>query len=261
MNLFLTLANYQKDVNISSIEEYYFYLQNRHLLANMEMYRFLLESSDDFDIIRANIIIKAIKNKKAIEEAILYAYKESKMNSNGATRYVNDSLEELPYLEEGTNKIYVPIFSRAINSFYSSKYAKLLKEPYAKLINKFKSSCVDLFEVYNIKLYESLFTRLVTIYKQDDVIAMYHFDFKTMYIINSQGRCDAKIPIFDKYLKNPSSDHIVNRLKAVAIKYIEDDKEGFLDALKDNKLISEKLIAKIRHDDVKLKQSIERKIK
>ena len=261
MHLFDTLANYQKGVKVARSEDYYFYMQNRHLLNGIEMYRFLLDPKDIFDIIRANIIIQAIKNKRAIEEAIVSAYKESNLNTQAARIAVQSSLIDLPYVLEGANKFYVPIFSRAVNAFYNAEFAKLLKEPYASLMNKYKSSCVDLFDMYNFALYDSLFTKLVTVKKSENVVAMYHFDFKTMFIINSQGRCDAKICIFDKYLKHPNTDHIIDRLKVVAQKYIDGDKEGFLDALQENELISEKLIQKIKHQDFKVAHNIERKAK
>ena len=261
MHLFDTLALYQKGVNVSRSEDYYFFIENRHLLSGNEMYRFLFDPKDEFDLVRANIIIKAIKNKTAIEEAIVAAYKQSDMNTEEAQNFVLDVLKGLPYILEGANKVYVPIFSRAVNTFYSSQFGKLLKEPYVKLMSKYKSSCVDLFDMYNFALYDSLFTKLVTVIKNDEVMAMYHFDFHTLYIINSQGRCDAKIAIFDKYLKNPSTDHIIDRLKAVAEKYLQDDKEGFLKALIDNKLISERLVFKIKHNDYKVNKKLERKIK
>ena len=261
MNLFDTLALYQKGVKVTRSEYYYFFVQNRHLLNGIEMYRFLLDPKDIFDIIRANIIIQAIKNKRVIEEAIVSSYKESSLNTEAARIAVQSSLIDLPYVLEGTSKFYVPIFSRAVNAFYNAEFGKVLKEPYAKLMSKYHTSCVDLFDMYNFALYDSLFTKLVTVMKSDDVVAMYHFDFKTMFIINSQGRCDAKICIFDKYLKNPTTDHIIDRLKVVAQKYIDDDKDGFLKALLENKLISEKLIFKIKHQDFKAARKVERKAK
>lgn len=259
MNLFDTLAKYQKGVDFRKSEDFLFFSKNRHLFANIEMYKNLLPGTNEFEILRANIIIQSILNKKKIEEAILFAYKDSKMTTSGAQEYIQNTLKELPYVSAGNLKIYVPIFSRPVNACYSSQFGKLLKLPYSDLIQNYTDSCVDLFETYNFDLYNSLFTKLITIYRDKDVMFVYHFDFKTLYAINDQGRLDAKIALFDKYIKKPDTSHIIERLRPVVERYLEDDKEGFYRALMNNKLISEKLIYKIKHKDFRFKRRAERK--
>lgn len=261
MQLYELLDKYQKGIDFRKTEDYYFYLTNRHLFSGIEMYKMLLDARDEFDVIRANIIIQALQNKSKLEKAILYAFKESSMKTNEVEKYISEQMKNAPYVKENETKIYVPIFSRAINGFYSNQHGKLLKAPYAKLISSFNTSCIDLFELYNFDLYDSLFTKLVVVKKTEKVMAVYHFDFKTIYIINNQGRLDAKIPLFDKYLKHPPTSRIIERIRPVIENYLDDDKEGMLQALIQNKLVSEKLIYKIKHRDFKIKHSLERKAK
>lgn len=261
MHLFETLAKYQKNMNYKKSEDYLFYIANRHLFSNIEMYRFLLDAKNEFEVIRANIIIRAIQNKEKIDNLIVYAFKNSDMKTEEVTSFLEEKEKGLPYLLDGSNKIYVPVFSRTINSFYNSQYGKLLKSPYSKLLTNYSSSCIDLFEMYNFSLYDSLFTKFVTVYRDKKVMVVYHFDFKTIYFINDQGRLDARIPLFDRYLKHPDSTHMIERIKPVVEKYLDDDREGLYQALIANNLISKKMIYKIKHKEFRFKRRLERKAK
>ena len=259
MHLYDTLIKYQKGIDFHKSRDYEFYNEHKHLFNSIEMYKSLIDVKNEFDVIRANIIIQALINKKKIEEVVLYAYKKSFMKTEDALSFVEEHIKDLPFLNENNLKIYIPIFPRSINTYYCNQFGKLLCEPYNKLLDKFDTSCVDLFEMYNFELYDSLFTKLITIYKDDDVMVTYHFDFRTIYIINNQGRLDAQIALFDKYLKKPNYDHVIERIKPVIDRYINDDKEGMLNTLAEKRLVSEKLINKIKHNDFKYEKKLERK--
>lgn len=261
MRLFKLLEKNQKNADYHSSDDYRFYFEHRHLFNSLEMYRSLLDVSNEFDLMRANIIIQSLINKKTIEDSVIYVYKKSMMNTLEANKVIEESIKKLPYIIEGEEKIYVPIFSRAINTFYSRQFAKLLSEPYNKLLENFDVSCIDLFEVYNFELYDSLFSKLVPIYKDENVMVTYHFDFHSIYVINKQGRLDAKIALFDRYLKKPNYDHVIERIKPVVDRYLHDDKEGMMKLLIEKNLVSEKLIYKYKHDEFKLKRSLGRKAK
>ncbi len=259
MHLYENLAKYQKGINYKKSEDYYFYMANRHLFSNIEMYRFLLDAHNEFDVIRANVVIRSLQNKEKIEKAILYAYKKSDMKTEEVADFIHEQMVGLPYILDGTNKIYVPIFSRAINVFYYSQFAKLLTEPYSKLLDKYTSSCIDLFELYSFSLYDSLFTKFITIYRDKKIMVVYHFDFRSLYFINDQGRLDAKIALFDRYLKKRDTSKIIERLKPVVEAYLDNNREDLYKALIDNRLISEKLIYKIKHQEYRFKHKLERK--
>ncbi len=261
MNLFPSLAKYQKTVDYRKTEDYLFFVANRHLFNGIEIYKSLLTPKDEFDVIRANIVIQALRNKKTLDEVIVYAYKKSELKTEEVPDFVKEQTAGMPYIGEGQNRIYVPIFSRAINSFYFGQYGKLMKEPYNKLINGYKSACIDLFEVYNFDLYDSLFTKLITIYRDEKVMVVYHFDFHTIYVINDQGRLDAKIALFDKYLKNPKNEHMIERIKPVVEKYLQNDKDGMCKVMLDKNLISERAMYKIKHAEYKWKRTLMRKAK
>lgn len=250
MNLFKTLEKYQVKKNLRHHEEYFFYNEYRYMFLNIPMYRlFYYDIDDEFMLIRANIILRSLLNKKKIEEAVIYAYQQSSFNSKEANDYIKEKMINLPYLLEGNNKIYVPIFSRSINLIYSTNFGKLLKNPYSRLIDHYATSVIDLFDTYNFSLYNSLFSKLVPLYQDEKVLICYHYDFKTVYVINNEGRLDVKIALFDRYLKKPNYAHILERLKDVIDAYLASNREKFYNALIENGFISKRLIFKIKHQE------------
>lgn len=261
MELYKTLAKYQRNRSYKHGDDYRLYKSYRYLYANIDIYSFLRNPKDEFDLIRANTIIRAILNKKEIEDAIIFAYRDSPFKNKEANQYVLEKLENLPYLMEGNLKVYVPIFPLSINSLYSQRFAKLLKAPFSRLLKDYSRSAIDSFDVYNFSLYDSLFTKLVPIYKEEKVMVMYHYDFHTLYFINNEGRLDAKLPLFDRYIKRPNYNHIIERLKDVTDSYLHDDKEALFEALMKNELISEKLIHKIKHNEYKFNKKLAKKAK
>ncbi len=251
MTLFEILERKQKRINYRKSEDYFYFEENRQLLPNIEMYRFLFTPKNEFDVIRANIVIRALKNKAVLDDTIEYAYHGSMMNTSDAMNFIHERMTGLPYIQEGDNKIYIPIFSKAINTLYYQDYGRLLKAPYNLLFTEFASSCIDPFETYSFSLYDSMFTKLITVYRNDDILVAYHYDFHSLYIINDQGRLDAKIALFDRYIRKPVTNHIIDRIKPVIEAYLNDDRKAFLLALAENDLVSWKLINEIKKSDEK----------
>ena len=261
MHLYEQLAKNQKHRKslIRNSEEFQFFMANRHLLNGLDMYRVLVNALNDFDLIRANIVIRAIINKKELDKAILYAFKESKMKTEDVADFVHEAMVGLPYIQEGDLKIYVPIFNRSINELYYRDFGKLLSKPYSTLIEEFASSCIDCFETYNFALYDSLFSKCIVLRKTEKILVLYHFDYQTIYFVDDQGRLEAKLALFDKYIRHPSKNHIIDRVGSVIEAYLNDDREGMYQALVNNNLISKKLIFKIKHAEFKFKRKLQRK--
>lgn len=261
MKTYYYLSKYQKHHNFKKREDYYFFLEHKYLLSNLEMYRFLLNPKDEFELIRANIVIHSLLNKIKLDKAIQYAFGSSKMNTSEAIEYVKSQMEGLPYICDGQNKIYIPIFTRALNMLYYKDFGRLLLSPYNSLIKNFDSSCIDLFETYNFLLYDSLFTKFVKVYQDEEIMVVYHFDFQSLYVINNEGRLDAKIALFDKYMHKPITNHIVERVEDVIKAYKNDDRDAFYSALINNQLVSSRLINKIRRKEARFLARKHKKIR
>ena len=261
MHLYEQLAKNQKHHNsqLRNSEEFQYFLANRHLLNGLDMYKALVNALNEFDIIRANIVIRAIKNKKTLDEAIVYAFKTSKMKTEDVANFIHEKMVGLPYIQQGDLKIYTPIFNRSINELYYRDFGKLLSKPYSVLFDEFASSCVDCFEMYGFALYDSLFSKFIVVRKTEKTLVLYHFDFHTIYFVDDQGRLEAKLALFDKYLRRPVKNHVIDRISPVIDAYLADDREGMYQALVNNNLISKKLIFKIKHAEFKFKRKLQRK--
>ena len=71
MELFETLKKKQRFTEWNSSRENRFFLDNVGMLQKVPMFSHFVKAEEPFDIIRANIIIRAIKNKERMEKAYL----------------------------------------------------------------------------------------------------------------------------------------------------------------------------------------------
>ena len=231
------LKKHQRPTGVNEGEEKAFYLHYRYLLDQHEIFsRFSGIGNNPFEIIRANIIIRSLLNKKRIEDKY----------TNLSKRYYGEELERkmqnalgrtASFLYEDT-LIYVPIFSPAINQIYGKQYAKLFQEPYEKILALCDPLVVDPFDQYGSKIYDSYFSRLVTVARKDGKVASYDYANCRLYLINDQGRLDAELCLFDKDLVDPDTANMIKRLNEVAFAYWDEDRNALLEAMLSNRLIS-----------------------
>lgn len=247
MKLFKLLKAKQKPRNaFKEDEEYKFFLENRHYLNKFPKFSFLHDAEDEFDVIRANIILHGIVNMQTIEMEVksLHEYGQD-TNEKAFNNALKNRIIELPYYSRRGNKIFIPFFSRAINDIYVREPIKLLSEPYASLHNHFETTSVDPFDTYGAHLYNSFFTGFVKVGTNGKEIAYFHYDTNTIYVVNNQGRLDESIVLFDRYLRRPNYNHMLERIMPVMERYFANDREGFIKALLENHFISNKLYSMI----------------
>jgi len=250
MSLYHELALHQRKTYFLQSDEALFYRANVGVLSDLNSFARFLKVGDPFDVVRANILIRAVMNKRLIERAY-----HDKLEVGEAGLSLSDFMEsrlsELPYLSLGEQKIFVPIFPSSINALYSADWAKLLTLPYSSILKEYEALTVDPFDYYGAALYDSSFTKFVLIAKNGLEAAYYDYDAERLYFIDKQGRLDATIALFDEYLAFPQKTHMIQRLKPVAEAYFAFDEEKMLNALVDNRLISGRLIHKATHKDIK----------
>lgn len=247
MDLFDTLSKKQRRNKFLSSEEMTFFLNYNGFLSDYKPFERLRKAEEPFDVIRANVIIRSILNKKAIEEA----FAKAKRKEEDPEEAVFLALANLPYFKDGEDKIYLPIFSKSLNKIYVEHPSKLALQPYNTLINNVWASSIDPFDYYGPSLFDSYFTKLIAIKKHKETIAYLDYDSSSIFFVNWQGRLDARVALFDKYLDKPSANHLLERVLPAVNCYFNEDREGFLKALVDNKLISSRLIYKINFDEEK----------
>lgn len=234
MGIFKLLEKYRRNTSVKKSVEYDFYEANEEVISR---YPYVLkwgEISDDFELIKATIITQALTNKIKLERNLMFP--DGNLSYN-----INETAESLPFITFGNSKVYIPLFPLAVNIIYLKTPEKLLTNPYSLLVSNFKDSMINPFDTYGYALYESNFTNLVTISEDETSRAFYHPNFKVVYIINNQGSLDVKLCLFDKFMKNPNEENLLKRIKTVLDYYYNFDKNGFIKALYENRLISEKL--------------------
>lgn len=256
MRLLEYLEKYQKKrKQFSKSDECKFFLKNRNLLAKVKnAFPFLIdnkEKGNDFNIMRANIIIHGLINKSIIEQEVknLVKYTESHeiLTHQGFVDTLKERILTRPYLEEKEGRIYIPFFPKSINSLYLNEPEKLNEYPYTDLLKSFSGLIIDPFDTYGSELYNTHFTRLVKIASNNNVVAFFHYDTYTIYMINDQGRLDSKIVLFDKYLKKLVTTHMLERVKPVVDTYFANNLEEFLKTMENNGFLSTKMLFKISH--------------
>ena len=234
-------------------EEFRFFLDNRHLLTRMPRFISLYDfDSDPFEVMRANIVLQAYLNKAKMEEEInnLNTYiSPNKKNHAHFVKSFHEIVSELPYFQEDKDKIFIPFFTRSLNQIYYDDPEKLLTYPYNGLMDHFKDTVIDPFDTYGSELYNSHFSRLVKIRKEDKETAFFHYDTNTIYFVNEQGRLDTSIVLFDRYIRHPNYSHMLERIKPVVDAYFAFDREAFLKALVNNGFMSSHLLHLIRFRD------------
>ena len=248
------LAKHKKKVNIHATDEYRFYIKHAATYARtLSLYKYGIAETQPFKIISANIIIKAMLNKDLIESKLSEFELEATQHLEySKDLYIKNKVWELleennaPYFQVEKSRVYIPIFSRTLNLIYNEECSKILGFPYNNLMERPKTSCIDLFDVYNIDLFASPFTSLILIKKDKTSAAFYHADFETIYIINNQGRLDCEIPLYDRSVKNLDQHRIISKIQEVVDAYYSNDLFKFVKSLYDNHFISKKLYLKIK---------------
>lgn len=220
-------------------EDFKYFINNRHLLGKFKRFARLYDSEEnEFDIIRANILIQGLMNKNLFEEEIKNISNHGLVEHGKFVSTLKERLIDQPYFNNDGNMIYIPFFSRALNELYVNEPEKLLVPPYDALITEFDDACIDPFDTYGAELFNSFFTSLVKVDAKNHETAFFNYDTFTIYFVNNQGRLDNQLVLFDKYIKRPVTTHMLERITPVVNAYFDNDRTGMINALKDNKLIS-----------------------
>ncbi len=248
----LLVKNQNKKFNFKKNNEYFFYKKNVRLLKELNIFNYLLKVNNSFDMICANSVIYSYLNKLKLDDICkdLFSsiFLNNKLSSDEFIKYYHSRIVDLRYFNSNGIKIYIPFFSHSINDLYINEPIKLLEMPYSELLTNFKNNIIDPFDTYDINLFDSNFTKLVEIKKYDNFTALYDFDLATIFLVNSQGRLEYQINIFDKWMKNFNTSHVLDRIIPAIDAYYSGDKQAFVNQLFENGLISERMFKLISNE-------------
>lgn len=260
MDFFASLEKYQKPNRFEAGAEMHYFLDNAIDLNVFPQFQGLFRATKPFDVMRANIILRGIANKGRIEAAINKARKVEGKAIETMEEMVFPYLETLPYLKLGKERIFVPYFPRSVNRLYDGEFEKFQERPYSSLLEGYgESMAIDPFDEYGYRLYDSYFTPLILVEKNEKEAVFFDYDSASLYCVGASGRLHARIALFDRYIRRPYKNHMLERLLPVARAYLNGDREKMIDELVENGLISRRLIFKIFADERKVFDKIFRK--
>ncbi len=201
------------------------------------------ENNTLFGLIKANIILQGLENKRILDDAVkLYS-----LDSLKSPILIKTLFSTMPYFEFEGTKIYIPTYDPEINRRYQEELYSLKSFPYDSLVKDNPSFIIDPFEYYHLLPFDSVFTRLVKLRSHDeDSHAFYHPELSTILVINDQGGQQAEITIFDDRLKDKDEDGLLDRIENAMDYYFKNDMDGLLKALVSNKLISKALYDELK---------------
>ena len=267
MDFFETLNKKQRFTGFNAGAENRFFNEYSALLAATPTFQRFTRAQEPFDIVRANIILRAILNKREIDQTYLTVSRLYR--KEGEIRHDDEASikamlaevkKDLPRLTlpSGEN-IYVPILPKSLNQAYDIHPMRFEEKAYKALLgNSYDMLVVDPFDTYGYRLFDSYFTNWILIREHGGVGAFFDYDSLSIYFINSQGRCDAKIALFDRGLSKRYTNHMLERIVPVIDAYFRDDRDGLYRELVDNQLISSKLVYKIKSDEQKVFSKLDR---
>ena len=245
-SVFEVLKKYKNNKFINNSEEIKFYNKYCEVLYDNNNFVKYTEINDLFDVVKSNIIIRSILNKNTIDKIIKEEISNHDFNTvEEIQNNIKNRFFNLPYMKYEDFKIYIPFFNISTNNIYSNEFFKLKEVPYNDLMKNYIYFLIDPFETYKLNIFESNFTELVKIYSDNTSSAYYHFNLRTIFIINDQGFIDNTIYLFDKKMKYVDTTNIVERIKPAIRAYYKNDAAEFIYSLNEEKLISHKVFRKL----------------
>lgn len=227
-----------------------YYDANIYLITDYPQLRVYDRINDPFSLIRICIILQAIKNKISIEKEV-ELYKNIDLNNQVTYNAIH---KRLPYLDYSSNlKIYVPFFSPTINKAYDKELVSLLELPFSSLKNEHEIATINPFFAYGYKLFDSSFSNLILIKVQDNLscAAFYSIEMEILFIVSDQGTLLEQINLFDSKNIDKRKDHLFDRLTKLVDFYFNNDKDGFINCLKEEHFISNKTMDYIIQEERK----------
>ena len=269
MDLFATLEKKQRFTYFNSGRENRFFLSHSALLNSLPSMRRFSRMTKPFDVIRANIVIRSVINKKKIDETYIFTARnfrrEGELRHDGEIairKAVTEVQKDLPYLLlESGERIFVPILPKSLNTVYDTALIRFEDKPYKEVQgNDYDMLIIDPFDAYGIEILDSPFTNLICLRKVEGKGAFFDYDSLSIYFVDDQGRLENACCLFDRALPNRNTNHMLDRITPVVDAYYRDDREAMYKALVNNQLVSSRLIDKIKFDEERILFKIKTKV-
>lgn len=224
MTIYEYLFKVRRPHLITPSREYNYFQENAEFLDETPDFLPFINTKDEFTIILGNILIESVKAFHAL----------MKWKEEGKKGKIETAVP--PFFKYQDVAIYCPLLSVSNNLLIANGRINNLS---------LENDTISAFELYNFALFDSALTSFVYLTGDEHTKAYYHYDFHTIYIINDQGQLDVRISLFDRDLVKPDYRNIIERLKPIVNAYYNLERSDFLNALKEQKLISLKAYNKL----------------
>ncbi len=245
--IFKILEKYKNKNFLKKSEEFKFFNKFKGLLKINSNFFDYLEIDNDFDIIKANVVIRSIINKEELDkvfEKTLIDDQNTPDSEEFSTHY-NECIKDLMYINVEDAKIYIPFFNTQTNLVYYKNFNKMKEYPYLQLRKNYDSFIVNPFQTYNLDLFDSKFVNLTKLAENDTCAAYLSEELNEILIINNQGSVDNIIYLFDKFIKSPNRRNLKERATPLVEAYLNNEMNDFINILYKNNFISYLIFSKI----------------
>ena len=266
MGLFETLEKKQRFTFFNSGDENRFFITHSGVLSLIPGGKALSRAEKPFDVIKANIVIRAIMNKMRLDEIYVTTARQYRVDGVlehdgevAVRKAIEEAKKDLPYLQVGEDRIYIPVLPRSLNLIYDRNIIRLEEKPLRALLGeRYDVMVVDAFDTYGPTIFDSNFTNLIKVGEHEGVVAFFDYDSLSIYFVNKQGRLDVSIALFDRQIGKRNLNHMLERIQPVVDAYFRDDREELKQILVKNQLISSSLMRKISSDERRFSAQLDR---
>lgn len=179
--------------------------------------RTFLDFSSPYGIRRSYILLRSMKRRNRVISILKSSTKDEIILHQNEIKRIWKGMPSFSYHQ---TPIYFPFYSPFINqrflssldSFYSFPYDAFLRDPDCSLINPFHEYGSHLFD-------RSLTKRKKLDVSDIDSSAYYREKDGILFFIDSSGYLETRVPFFDDGRKQKNTDHLKERLEAVARDY------------------------------------------
>lgn len=207
------------------------------------------------DLFNLEIVVKGIKNKQIIEqnydkfisvnfnvlEHINYDEKRNMFN-----RDLDIAKSKLICFKDTVSKelIYIPYLESFINQRYINDYQMLLLKHHQEYLINYQKSTDNMIGLYGLQLYNSDFSSLQIIGRDESNYYFYHEEVKVIYIFDqATSKLIDEFYLVDKHCKVDVSIDQVKELLKLFLSSLDDVR--VIEYMQKNQLLSEKNSKKI----------------
>lgn len=253
MKILDLLNKYRYEIKLSKTGLYAFVDSGSKELVNNGFSYQVKSASDLFSY---EVILNGIRTKEAIDECYnkfmaanydVFEYVNYQERRNMFNHDLNAIINNfLMFKDQQSDEfIYIPYFEPFINRYYANDYQVLNLKQHRLYLKEYTKSIDNIIKLYGLQPFNSQFSSLQLVGRDDESSYFYHDDFKVVYQFDNQsGKIKNEICLIDKYTKEYPHFELIKEAMVKLASGIQDSE--MLEFLFDNHFIGDKTYKKIK---------------